>query len=696
MQMTAAISQRFAAYLADVSAGLPQSSTLRAIREGLLWLVPGLLVSAFILVLAAVFAHLPGLEKSAEDLLVIRAGINDLIPHMAAASIAYMLALKHRMAGPPVAFVSLIYIAIVDLLIRHLAPGAIPMLLFIAISMPMITVPLLAWFSEKTWSRLMRGELAGSNVRMTMNLIVPACLVGTGLVAVLMILSHTLDLGALAEYDWLTPEAIATAPYESGILYAAMNSLLWFFGIHGAHALLPASQAMEAAVQLNRSAIEAGLSPSHVMNASLLSIWVFVGGSGGTFSLILAILLLCRNQTLRLMALASLPIALFNVNEILLFGLPLIFNPRLFLPFVLVPVVNVVIAVTASQAGWVATPSTLVSFVSPVGLNAYLATGGDWTALALQAGVVLVGLLIYAPFILHIDRMTRTNREVYLKSLDTMYTQLHEDATLYSYDPIGTAREIRERQARLRDTLEKYSNAEFILEFQPQVHGKTGEFLGCEALLRVREADGKTRFPAQFVDALREAGLMTGLDLWVARAAVKQDSMWQNQGLAVHTSINVTAETLIDKHALSVLLETLEEAEGRLAVEITEQALASNPTAIGAAIQALHGIGVKVYIDDFGTGYSSLGYLHQFDFDVLKIDRSFVLALDQPRGENLMSGVLDLANRMGLRCVVEGVETETQRARVIAEHPVAIQGWLYSRSLPGDLIPAFAAAHATQ
>ena len=694
MPMTATIIRRLAAYLADVGAGLPQSSTMRALREGLLWLVPGLLISACFLVVAALFSHLPGFERATAGLLALHAGITTLIPHMAAASIAYMLALKHHMAAPPVAIVSMIYIAIADHMIRHQAPGALPMLLFIAISLPMLTVPLLAWCSGLPWTRLMRGELAGSNVRMTMNLIIPAGLVGMGLVAVLMLLVRGFELARFSEHNWLTPEILAAAPYESGILYAAMNSLLWFFGIHGAHALLPATQAMEAAVHLNHAAWAAGQPASHPMNASLLAAWVFVGGSGGTLSLIAAILLLCRNQALRLLALASLPIAFFNVNEILLFGLPLIFNPKLFLPFILVPSVNVVLALAAIQHGWVMPAHTLIPFTSPIGLNAYLATGGDWAAVALQASLVGVGLLIYAPFILQIDRKTRSAHEIHLKSLDTMVTQIHEDATLYSYDPIGTAHAIRERQAHFRQMLEAFSDAEFMLEYQPQVHGQSGQFLGCEALLRIREPDGSTRFPAEFVEALREANLMSGLDLWVTRAALKQDTAWQAQGLSVRTSINVSADTLTDKHSLNILLETLGETDGRLAVEITEQALASNPTEVGSAIQALHAIGAKVYIDDFGTGYSSLGYLHQFDFDVLKIDRSFVLALDQPRGENLMSGVLDLANRLGLDCVVEGVETEAQRARVIAEHPVAIQGWLFSRSLPGDLIPAFAAAHA--
>jgi sensor c-di-GMP phosphodiesterase-like protein len=109
--------------------------------------------------------------------------------------------------------------------------------------------------------------------------------------------------------------------------------------------------------------------------------------------------------------------------------------------------------------------------------------------------------------------------------------------------------------------------------------------------------------------------------------------------------------------------------------------------ALQRALERLHAMKVKIYIDDFGTGYSSLSYLNRFDIDAIKIDRSFVLALDTQRGRKVFASLQSVATELDLAVVVEGVETQ-QQLDAIADHPnLSIQGWLFSRSLkPEDFI----------
>ncbi len=102
------------------------------------------------------------------------------------------------------------------------------------------------------------------------------------------------------------------------------------------------------------------------------------------------------------------------------------------------------------------------------------------------------------------------------------------------------------------------------------------------------------------------------------------------------------------------------------------------------AFNKLHQLGVKIHIDDFGTGYSSLSYLNRFDIDTIKIDRSFVLALDNPKGRKVFASLQSVAHALDLAVIVEGVETNQQLDAIKANGALSIQGWYYAKSLPAE------------
>ena len=111
-------------------------------------------------------------------------------------------------------------------------------------------------------------------------------------------------------------------------------------------------------------------------------------------------------------------------------------------------------------------------------------------------------------------------------------------------------------------------------------------------------------------------------------------------------------------------------------------------------IGKLHALGARVYIDDFGTGFSALSYLHQFPVDGIKIDRSFVLAQREPKGAQVLNGLLRFCETLKLKVVVEGVETREQLDFLQSSAELTIQGWYYSKSLPGEQIPGFVSQRA--
>ncbi|MDT9646636.1 PTS transporter subunit EIIC, partial [Pseudomonas sp. JV245A] len=360
---------------------LAGAESLRSIREGLLWLLPCLLVSALLLILGQCAQALGAPPALVELLTGLHNRISSIIPLLVAASIGYMLAIKYRLPQLPVAFLCLSHVVIAIYLLRDYPRAAATFVLFIAIASPLINVPLMARLHRQRWTRLVDEGLVGHNLKGTINMVLPGMVTSLVLVCVLQLLLQFHDFAYVErpiDIDNLDN------PYLNAIFLTSTNSLLWFFGIHGAHAMQPLMDVMDQAVTLNATDQAAGRPLRYALNSGLLGCFAFIGGSGGSLALVLAILGFSRNRSMRLLALASLALSLFNVNELLLFGVPIILNPRLLVPFMLVPMVNACLALLVVQLGWVSPALVSLPFTSPVLLNAYLSTQGDWGAVLLQ------------------------------------------------------------------------------------------------------------------------------------------------------------------------------------------------------------------------------------------------------------------------------------------------------------------------
>ncbi|WP_282390068.1 EAL domain-containing protein, partial [Pseudomonas sp. PS01296] len=641
----------FKLFLTQRLAVLASTESLRAIREGLLWILPCLLVSAGFLILSEC-AQALGFDPQVVSFLAgLHKQISSVIPLLVAASIGYMLAIQHRLPQLPVAFLCLAHVVVATFVLREYPRASATFLLFIAIASPLINVPAIAWLHRFRWTRLVNQDLVGHNLKGTINMVVPGALTALALVAVLsllLLIPHVAQIQGPQVLDALQ------APYGSGLFVTLMNSLLWFFGIHGVYAMQPLFDALDQAVALNGAALAAGEPVLYLLNNGLLGSFAFIGGSGATLCLLLAILLFSKSQSMRLLAVASLPLSLFNVSEVLLFGLPIILNPRLFIPFLLVPAFNAMVALMVVQLGWVSPAVASVPFTAPVLLNAYLSTHGDVAAVVLQVFLLAAGTLVYAPYVRAIHRQSSDGGTVYLKSLDMTFRGLEEKGRLLEFDPVLATHQTLARQAAELNRIQQISDYEFYLEFQPQVSTRTGLCTGCEALMRARDSQGTVHSPWEFLQWLAHARLMPDVDVWVASQAVRQYQKWQKVGFELPMTINISSTTLKDAAYGDRLVEILAQARGRVSVEITEDALVSDIPATRQTIQKLQALGAKVYLDDFGTGFSALSYLHQFPVDFIKIDRSFVVAQRDPKGAQVLTGMLRFCEALDLGVVVEG------------------------------------------
>ena len=651
--------------------------SLQALREGMIWLLPCLMLSSFALFFGSIGEFIYGRRTTWVTIFYeFHDSIAALFPYLMTAALSYVLAMQWKLPRPPMALLSIVYLVSVGVIL----PDEDTLLTFniiIAILTPLYAIPLLAYLVTFNSLKITHSDSGGKIVKESLNLLLPALITGgiviwfNSLVFDLVSSMHVLS-GVSLDY--------ANEPYMFGALFAALNSVLWFIGIHGYYALLPLVDLLQEASDLNFSTMLAGGEGPYPMNLSFMGAFVFIGGSGSTLSLVLALLIFSKQKALRVIAIASIPIGLINVNEILLFGLPIIFNPRLFLPFLIVPITNVCISLFVISMGWVASPSVSVPFNSPVLMNAWIATDGDLAAVCLQIFNVLLGVIIYWPAVKKLNR-SYGNRMIHFAFLDTTYMRRQEEAEMLSDDPIAISQQAEKKALQVEEHLEMISNKEFCVEYQPQMSHLTGSVVGCEALIRAKDEDGNIIYPGSFLPWFEKSGLMKDVDLWVFKQVVRDIHQWNKKGIYTPVSINITPQSLVDEEVMTKIVHAIAPVAKQIHIEITEETLLVDEVKLSAAFNRLQNLGVKIYIDDFGTGYSSLSYLNRFNIDAIKVDRSFVLALNNDKGEKVFSSILSIANQLDLKVVVEGVETKEQLAYIPEVPDISVQGWYFSKSL---------------
>ncbi len=249
-------------------------------------------------------------------------------------------------------------------------------------------------------------------------------------------------------------------------------------------------------------------------------------------------------------------------------------------------------------------------------------------------------------------------------------------------------------EALLRRAL---AQGEFQVYYQPQVNIATGQVIGAEALVRWQNPDRGIISPAEFIPLAEETGLIIQIGEWVLLSACAQAASWLAAGFSPFTiSVNLSARQLSDpelKARIVQILETTGLEPANLELEMTESALVENATVAGATLNELKALGIRIAIDDFGTGYATLGYLKQFAFDSLKIDRIFVRnANEDAQNAAITTAVILLGHSLKMTVIAEGVETEAELAFLKQHQCDIMQGYLFSRPEPAPIIESMLVA----
>ena len=239
-----------------------------------------------------------------------------------------------------------------------------------------------------------------------------------------------------------------------------------------------------------------------------------------------------------------------------------------------------------------------------------------------------------------------------------------DDFQFYTTKMNEAAHERRLLHAGLRAAL---GNNEISLVYRPQVDLRTGAIFAVEALARWHHPELGIVSPAKFIPAAEESGLIVSIGNWVLREACRQNKSWQNAGVApIGVSVNVSGCQIRERNWVTLVLDALRDAEldsKYLELELTESVLMHDVQEAIAAMRELQAVGVRFSIDDFGMGYSSLSALKTFPVARLRIDKSFVRNLpDDANDRSIASAMISLGQKLNMRVIAEGVETDEQLA----------------------------------
>jgi lactose/cellobiose-specific phosphotransferase system IIC component len=477
----------------------------------------------------------------------------------------------------------------------------------------------------------------------------------------------------------------STPTLLTAILFQLMTQFSWFFGIHGNNAFISIeNEILIPALEANIALAAQGLEPTEIVNVQFFNSFVYLGGSGAVLCLIAALFVAARRTNIRRIAAVGAIPALINVNEIILFGVPVILNFFLLIPMILVPVVLTLITYAAMAWGFVPLAIEHVHWTTPILISGYNATGGAVSGMVLQVFNLCVGIMLYMPFVRMYDHsLNRDNKRILSDLMATVMklSDLRHNVLLTRGDAEGNM--ARTLAMDLRPAMD---SGELMLFYQPLVDA-AGSVFGAEALLRWNHPQMGYIPPPIVIAVAEEAGLIHDMGLWIFDTAVGALKGFRGEGLDIGISINVTPSQF-DNKSLAADFSAMAARHGietkLIEIEITEQMALSGMQHM-QVINDIREAGFQVAIDDFGMGHGSLTYLKDLNLDVLKIDGMLIKEIETNNScRDIISTITNLGKSMDIKIIAEFVENEQQRELLMKLGCTRYQGYLYSPALPYD------------
>ncbi|HQS96373.1 EAL domain-containing protein [Novosphingobium sp. 17-62-19] len=296
------------------------------------------------------------------------------------------------------------------------------------------------------------------------------------------------------------------------------------------------------------------------------------------------------------------------------------------------------------------------------------------------------GILLSASVGIAIGPQDGDSADSLLKSADLALYRAKSDGkgAYHFFEPELDAEASRRRRMEI-DLRRAIRDGDFELYFQPLFSISENRVKGFEALMRWPHKEHGMISPATFIPIAEESGMIVQLGEWAVREACRQAAQWPGD---ISVAVNISPRQLVADGLATCIAQALAQTglpASRLELEITESVFIGNVERTLKILHSLQLLGVRVALDDFGTGYSSLSYLRSFPFDKIKIDQSFVRALEEGGSAHaIVRAITTLAEALGMETLAEGVETQELFDALQKEGCDMIQGYLISRPVPGE------------
>jgi diguanylate cyclase (GGDEF)-like protein len=267
-----------------------------------------------------------------------------------------------------------------------------------------------------------------------------------------------------------------------------------------------------------------------------------------------------------------------------------------------------------------------------------------------------------------------------------MYVAKQRRSAIEIYDPERDHHN-RDRLTLLGELGGAIRRGELVVAYQPKISLESGRVRGVEALVRWQHPEHGLLGPGAFVPAAEVTSLVRPLTLHVIDAALRAHRRWREEGFDLPVAVNLAGPCVMDvdmPDAVAGLLEHHDVPAGALTLEISERMMMSDVPGALRVLDKLRELGVRLSLDDFGTGQTSIGQLRQLPLHEMKVDRSLVVG-----DQRLLSSVVDIAHRFGLKAVGEGVETDDVAHALLGAGCDEAQGFLFARPMWADAIPGW-------
>ena len=462
--------------------------------------------------------------------------------------------------------------------------------------------------------------------------------------------------------------------FAMGFAYTFILHLLWIMGFHGSHM-------MEVVVPEYFSEVGEGI----IFSKSFFDAFVVMGGCGTTICVLVLIMLLFRRKSLGNIGKISIFTVIFNANEVLNFGIPIILNPMMAIPFLLTPIMAYCMAFLAIYFQLVPPVVQQVIWTTPVIASGYLATNSIRGSI-LQMIIIVLGMGIYYPFLKINEKIQGMHLKNQIKKLVEEQKRRENENDpldfLQRTDNYGMV-----ARMLLKDLEVAIEQDEIYMLFQPQINEK-GRCMGAEALVRWEHQEYGFIYPPLIIYLAKEGKILPKLEKQIfdlASRAIRKTA--DNYDGDFKISVNITAKSFAwdIEEWISRCMEKYQITPEKMWIEITEQDVLTNAEMVIEKLKHLKQVGHTLLIDDFGMGHTSLVYLQSNYFNVVKLDGSLVRdILENSTDQKIVASVVELGQKLGVDVIAEYVETEDQKDKLKELGCYWYQGYLYSKPIKLD------------